>query len=236
MSFDTFEACSIPRSTDRYNRFSSVDTQESETGDVGDVDNVKTEDIEEVSTVLGAISHVLYDTHKYDPYTKISVVMNIANILLYIFDYVMDIMVVYWLHQEEKADENVWTWVVLTLVLIFVPLVVVNVFSIVRYHEDHKVSLTVEMFPNMLLEVHDGGFCPAPAERSFREKMILICSHLLLVGPVVRQCQVLKIGLQEISQGTGPGSKEYLQLYMKRKYYERDLAYLTMIGKPTSSL
>ena len=94
---------------------------------------------EEVSTVLGAISHVLYDTHQYDPYTKISLVMNIANVLLYIFDYVMDIMVVYWLHQEEKADENVWTWVVLTLVLIFVPLVMVNLFSIVWYHEDHKV-------------------------------------------------------------------------------------------------
>lgn len=65
--------------------------------------------------------------------------------------------------------------------------------------------------------------------------MLLISSHLLLLGPVVRQCQVIRIGLEEIRHGTGPGSKEYLQLYMKRKYYERDLAYLTMIGRTSMS-
>ena len=51
----------------------------------------------------------------------------------------------------------------------------------------------------------------------------------------VRQVQVIRIGLEEIRHGTGPGSKEYLQLYMKRKYYERDLAYLTMIGRISQS-
>ena len=108
---------------------------------MGDVDQVeeRAED-DDISTVLGVLSHALCDNPQYDPYTKLSVLMNIANVLLYIFDYVMDIMVVYWLHQEEKADDQVWTWVVLTLVLIFVPLVVVNVFSIVWYHEDHTVN------------------------------------------------------------------------------------------------
>ena len=66
-----------------------------------------------------------------------------------------------------------------------------------------------------------------------KEKVLLISSHLLLLGPVVRQVQVIRIGLEEIRHGTGPGSKEYLQLYMKRKYYERDLAYLTMIDSFT---
>ena len=192
---------------------------------MGDVDPVKEEEGEEVSTVMGALTHALYDTPQYDPYTRLSVVMNIANILLYIFDYIMDIMVVYWLHQEEKADEMVWTWVVLTLCLIFVPLAVVNLFSIVWYHEDHKV--------------HEGGFCPAPEARSLRQKLVLIFSHLLLVGPVVRLCQVITVGLQEMKQphsqagGRIYRSPEYVQLYMKRKYYERDLAYLTMIDSFT---
>ena len=108
---------------------------------MGDVDQVEERpQDDDISTVLGVLSHALCDNPQYDPYTKLSVLMNIANVLLYIFDYVMDIMVVYWLHQEEKADDQVWTWVVLTLVLIFVPLVVVNVFSIVWYHEDHTVN------------------------------------------------------------------------------------------------
>ena len=211
---------------------SDVNVEESDTGDVGDVDPVKTEEVEEVSTVMGALTHVLCDTPQYDPYTRLSAVMNLANVLLYIFDYVMDIMVVYWLHQEEKADERVWTWLVLTLCLIFLPLVVVNLFSIVWFHEDHKV--------------HEGGFCPAPEKRSLQQRLGLIISHLLLVGPVVRQCQVISVGLQEMKhphRQAGGGrcehssavcrSPEYVQLYMKRKYYERDLAYLTMIDSFT---
>ena len=118
------------------------ENEEGDTGDVGDVDPVREEEEGEVSTVMGVLAHALCDTPQYDPYTRLSVVTNIANILLYIFDYVMDIMVVYWLHQEEKADEMVWTWVVLTLILIFVPLVVVNLFSIVWYHEDHKAGFS----------------------------------------------------------------------------------------------
>ena len=111
---------------------------------MGDVDQVEQRpQDDDISTVLGVLSHALCDNPQYDPYTKLSVLMNIANVLLYIFDYVMDIMVVYWLHQEEKADDQVWTWVVLTLVLIFVPLVVVNVFSIVWYHEDHTVNIVL---------------------------------------------------------------------------------------------
>ena len=89
------------------------------------------------------------------------------------------------------------------------------------------------------VQVHEGGFCPEPVERSVRDKVLLLSSHLLLVGPVVRQCQVIKIGLEEMKHPHSCQhnhvatcrSQEYVRLYMKRKYYERDLAYLTMIGR-----
>ena len=41
---------------------------------------------------------VLGDTGQYDPYTRLSVVVNIANILLYIM------VVYYWLHQTVDRD------------------------------------------------------------------------------------------------------------------------------------
>ena len=92
-------------------------------------------------------------------------------------------------------------------------------------------------------QVHEGGFCPAPEARSPREKLVLILSHLLLVGPVVRLCQVITVGLEERKHdhsqtgggrgGRGCRSPQYVQLYMKRKYYERDLAYLTIIDSFT---
>ena len=44
--------------------------------------------------------------------------------------------------------------------------------------------------------VHEGGFCPQPTERSMKEKIILILSHITLLGPVTRQFQIISIGLK----------------------------------------
>lgn len=69
-----------------------------------------------------------------DKYTLVSQLFNIANIGLYIFDYVMDILVVYWLSQEPEVEAD---WIGWTSAIIVVPLIFVNIFSIVWYHEDH---------------------------------------------------------------------------------------------------
>merc|ERR1711973_451115 len=90
-----------------------------------------------------------------------------------------------------------------------------------------------------ITQVHEGGFCPQPTERSMKEKMILILSHITLLGPVTRQFQIISIGLKEKEkykkqslEGSTTDS-ELLQIYMRRKYYDRDLAYLNMIDSFT---
>lgn len=148
-------------------------------------------------------------------------VFNLANVVLYIFDYVMDILVVYWLGQEEESQGMKVEWIGWTSALIVVPLVFVNVFSIVWYHEDHTE--------------HEGGFCPQPRERTVKERILLVVSHLLLIGPVIRQFQIIKIGRKEmeLKRKKKTGSEMYSHTYMRRKYYERDLAYLNMIDSFT---
>ena len=93
--------------------------------------------------------------------------------------------------------------------------------------------------------MHEGGFCPQPNKRSFKERIILLISHLLLLGPVIRQIQIIVIGLEEKKKSKDPDllrdtngensreSEQLLLTYMKRKYYERDLAYLNMIDSFT---
>ena len=175
------------------------------------------------------ITHALTTSPVYDPYTYKSVCSNILGILLYLFDYVSDIVVAYLL-EEESGNSVIYfqTW---TIVLIVVPLLVVNIFSIVWYHQDH-----IE---------HPGGFCPRKEKRKTKERLALIGWHLLCLGPMVRQVQILVYGRKEMlhtkKEGhkhiAGPycintnkkSSEKYLELYMTRKYYERDAAYLALI-------
>ena len=149
-----------------------------ERGDVGDNDDLN--DMAEpqgVSTVLGTISDALTCTPVHDPWSRSSLVFAAANVGLYILDYVMDILVVYWLARETDIAVD---WVYWTSAIIVIPLVLVNIFSVVWYHEDHTV--------------HIGGFCPRPEQRSLKEKLLLLLGHSLLVGPVVRQFEIMKIG------------------------------------------
>ena len=149
-----------------------------ERGDVGDNDDLNNmAEPQGVSTVLGAISDALTCTPVDDPWSRSSLVFAAANVGLYILDYVMDILVVYWLARETDIAVD---WVYLTSAIIVIPLVLVNIFSVVWYHEDHTV--------------HIGGFCPRPEQRSLKEKLLLLLGHSLLVGPVVRQFEIMKIG------------------------------------------
>ena len=175
------------------------------------------------------ITHALTTSPVYDPYTNRSLASNILGILLYMFDYVSDIVVAYLLKDETGASISYFrTW---TIVLIVAPLVIVNIFSLVWYHQDH-----IE---------HPGGFCPRKERREGKERVLLIIAHILCLGPAVRQVQILLCGRREQRHTSKHGhghiagpycvsknkesSHQYLELYMTRKYYERDSAYLALI-------
>ena len=175
------------------------------------------------------ITHALTTSPVYDQYSNKSLGLNILGIILYLVDYVSDIVVAYLL-EEETGHSTIYfrTW---TIVLIVVPLLVVNLFSLVWYHQDH-----IE---------HPGGFCPRKEKRERKERLTLIVCHMLCLGPVVRQVQIIWCGRQEQQytakhgheHAAGPycvnanqkNSGKYLELYMTRKYYERDSAYLALI-------
>ena len=64
-----------------------------------------------------------------------------------------------------------------------------------------------------------------------KEKLVLIMSHVLLLGPIVRQFQIISLGRNENEENISMNGR--VNVYLKRKYYERDLAYLNMIDSFT---
>ena len=64
-------------------------------------------------------------------------------------------------------------WFSLTVSLIVAPLIVVNVFSIVWFHQDHENSAAE-------------GFLRRRSDIPKGERILLAASHLFLVGPAVR--------------------------------------------------
>ncbi len=58
------------------------------------------------------------------------------------------------------------------MTLIVVPLALVNIFSIVWYHQDH--------------ENHSKGFLKKKEDISTKERVVLLIAHLLLLGPALR--------------------------------------------------
>ena len=82
--------------------------------------------------------------------------------------------------------------------------------------------------------VHKGsGFCPSPEERTLTRKLVIIISHVLLLGPITRQLQIISLGREEQEERISEKADNQNIVYMKRKYYERDLAYLNMIDSFT---
>ena len=137
--------------------------------------------IAQIVKTAGMLTHALTTSPVYDPYTRTSLFFNILGIILYLVDYVSDIVVAYLLKDEIGPSALYFqTW---TIVLIIVPLVIVNIFSVVWYHQDH-----IE---------HPGGFCPRKEKRSGRERVFLILSHLVCLGPLVRQAHIAWCGRQE---------------------------------------
>lgn len=84
------------------------------------------------------------------------------------------------------------------------------------------------------ISVHKGsGFCPSPEERTLIRKLVLVISHILLLGPIVRQIQIISLGREETEEERISERGNRHSVYIKRKYYERDLAYLNMIDSFT---
>jgi hypothetical protein len=118
--------------------------------------------------------------------------------LLGIADYITDILVAFALAAE---DDTSW-WLTLTIIFVIVPLVLVNMFSIFWFHQDHlkfrkhkkkkkhqssEIATTVT---NPIIEEiqHPIGAIFKPSSHSFsdNERNTIIASHIVGLGPILR--------------------------------------------------
>ena len=103
-----------------------------------------------------------------DPFSWTHVAQALFAVFLYALDYSSDILVAVGLSRE---DDTAW-WFTLTVVLVVIPLVLVNLFSIVWFHQDHQY--------------YGKGANPRKTEFSNLERGLLVFGHLLLMGPAIR--------------------------------------------------
>ena len=152
---------------------------------------------------------------------------------------------------ELKKEKNTDWWYALTLLLVLLPSLVINLFSIFWFHQDHKKFKKYETTreTSKLVRGH------ARRDRfSSKERAVIISFHLVGFGPILRQVYVLRCGLEERRLGKeaslqdvyphveGPYcpmppqrrhhevlKDKMMDTYSIRKYYERDNAYLGLI-------
>ena len=120
--------------------------------------------------------------------------------LLSITNYGTDILVAIQLYLD---PENTEWWFTLTLIFVIVPLVIVNMFSIFWFHQDHlkfrehkkkkNKKGSHEVIEEKQSIVYDETEHPLgaifkPLSHSFsnNERKIIIVSHLLTLGPILR--------------------------------------------------
>ncbi|TRY78533.1 hypothetical protein TCAL_04250 [Tigriopus californicus] len=143
----------------------------------------------------------------FHPFGRTAAIQCLVAIFFYAFDYGSDIAVAYYLRIEEDTQ---W-WFALTVVFIVLPLALVNIFSIVWFHQDHQdQNAYPRTVPNL-------------------EKALLIISHVLLLGPIVRQCYILYFGfqeMQEVKKGNPTNNIEGPFCINKRTYRSRRLEYI----------
>ena len=126
-------------------------------------------------------------SHSVDPFTLQSLMWCINSMVLGIADYVTDIMVAAALSKEEGTG---W-WFTLTLIFAIVPLIIVNVFSIFWFHQDHIKFRKHQMKKTIIngedLERPKGGiFRPRSHSFSDKERKVIIASHVVGFGPILR--------------------------------------------------
>ena len=59
-----------------------------------------------METIFGTITNALTSAPLYDPFTCVTLAFSLLNVGLYVFDYVMDCLVVYWLSREDEIDSG----------------------------------------------------------------------------------------------------------------------------------
>ena len=120
--------------------------------------------------------------HAIDPFTSRSLMWCIASIVLGIGNYVSDILVATALATEGESD---W-WFILTVIFVIVPLIIVNMFSIFWFHQDH-IKFRKYAAKNLITERPKGGiFLPLTHAFTERERKTIMVSHFFGLGPILR--------------------------------------------------
>ena len=137
-----------------------------------------------------------------DPFTIQSMVSCLFSMFLSVADYGTDILVAIQLSNEQDTE---W-WFTLTLIFVIVPLVIVNMFSIFWFHQDHLEFRKHKKKKNKAVNHNDGDvqeetnnvihddvehplgaiFKPLTHSFSDNERKIIIVSHLATLGPILR--------------------------------------------------
>ncbi|XP_068223042.1 XK-related protein 7-like isoform X2 [Palaemon carinicauda] len=110
----------------------------------------------------------------------------IINIVLFIADIVSDGMLAFVLYrQAEKAtDETIkataMTWFIITICIIIIPMVILNIFSLLWYWQN-KVCL--------------GHYCVLH-KMSKSQVVMRVLIHILLLGPLIRYIDIMRYGIK----------------------------------------
>ncbi|XP_042864876.1 XK-related protein 9-like isoform X1 [Penaeus japonicus] len=114
------------------------------------------------------------------------VVGVVVNIVLFIVDIVSDALLAYVLWRQaagasdQAASEEAMTWFIITLCIIVIPMVVLNLFSLLWYWQN-KLCL--------------GDYCVLH-KMSRGQVTIRVILHLLLLGPLIRYLDIMRYGLK----------------------------------------
>ena len=199
------------------------------------------------------VNVILTEGPDIDPFGPTSLFWSLVSIVLTFVDYVSDIVVAVELHREDH--DSTW-WFGLTCVLIIVPAMTINMFSIFWFYQDHKKFRKANVGHRQVAHHARKPNRPERTTFSTLERWTLVVSHLFGFGTVMRSLQIIYCGVkewyyarraykvygQEYPNIEGPycpappsKTKEktdkdlVMENYRLRKYYERDSAYLGLI-------
>ena len=143
-----------------------------------------------------------------DPFTKRSIFFCVFSLFLGILNYITDILVAIALANEDDTD---W-WLTLTLIFVIVPLMIVNSFSIFWFHQDHlkfrkykkkkkdtngasKIATDNKTISEEVRHPVGAIFKPASHAFSEKERKVIISSHVLGLGPILRYSKITNMDL-----------------------------------------
>lgn len=110
----------------------------------------------------------------------------IINIVLFIVDIVSDAILAFVLYkQADKATdvatkETAMTWFIITLCIIIVPMIIINIFSLLWYWQN-QICL--------------GDYCVLHKMTTYH-KIIRVLLHLVLLGPLIRYIDIIRYGVK----------------------------------------